>query len=63
MTQKHETSPLEEQITENLRRAYRQRAEEEVPDRFRDLLKMLKEQDQQKEPAGSRSGDQRDGNG
>jgi len=42
----NEKPPLEEQITENLRRVYQQRVEEEVPDRFRDLLRMLREQDQ-----------------
>ncbi len=58
MTHKHETSPLEEQIAENLQRVYRQRAEEEVPDRFRDLLRMLKEQDQQQDRAEEpRNGD------
>lgn len=51
MTEKHDTSPIEDQISENLRRAYRQRVEEEVPDRFRDLLQMLKEQDQQHDRA------------
>ncbi|MCB1331493.1 MAG: RNA polymerase subunit sigma-70 [Maritimibacter sp.] len=62
MTQKHEPSPLEEQIAENLQRAYRQRAEEEVPDRFRDLLRMLKEQDQQTGSDKSRSGEPRNAN-
>ncbi|HCQ67355.1 MAG TPA: RNA polymerase subunit sigma-70 [Rhodobacteraceae bacterium] len=47
MTHNHETSPSKEQITENLQRAYRERAQEEVPDRFRDLLRMLREQGHQ----------------
>lgn len=46
MTKKNAPSPLEDQIAENLRRVYRQRQEEEVPDRFLDLLRMLKDQDQ-----------------
>lgn len=45
MTGKKEQSALEEQITENLRRAYNERAEQDVPDRFRDLLQLLKDQD------------------
>jgi hemerythrin-like domain-containing protein len=45
MANKKDTSELEEQITENLRRAYRQRAEEEIPERFRALLEQLKGQE------------------
>ncbi|WP_159963789.1 NepR family anti-sigma factor [Profundibacterium mesophilum] len=33
------------QIDENLRRVYREEPVEEVPDRFKDLLNRLKEQD------------------
>lgn len=62
MTQNNEPSPLEEMIAENLQRAYRQRAEEDVPDRFRDLLQMLKEQDQQGATASGRTEGTRDDN-
>lgn len=33
------------QIDENLRRVYKDEQGEEIPDRFKDLLKKLKEQD------------------
>jgi predicted metal-dependent hydrolase len=33
---------LQEQIDENLRRVYREALEEEVPDRFRELLEQLR---------------------
>ena len=36
---------LDEQIVENLRRVYNQKLEESVPDRFLDLLRQLKDQD------------------
>lgn len=36
------------QIDENLRRVYQQAVEEQVPDRFTDLLRQLKEQDSRK---------------
>lgn len=45
MSNREEMTDLEEQITENLRRAFRQRADEEIPERFRELLKQLKEQE------------------
>ena len=45
MVQDDRKTRLEEQIDENLRRVYRDRLEEDVPDRFRDLLRQLKEQD------------------
>ncbi len=38
-------SSLERQIEENLRKVYQKTVEEEVPDRFADLLRKLKEQD------------------
>lgn len=41
-------SSLERQIDENLRKVYQQAIQEEVPDRFKDLLSRLKEQDSQK---------------
>ncbi|WBU60036.1 NepR family anti-sigma factor [Paracoccus albus] len=36
---------LEKQIDENLKRVYQEDAKEEVPDRFLDLLKQLREQE------------------
>ena len=41
-------SSLERQIDENLRKVYQQAIQEEVPDRFKDLLSRLKEQDSKK---------------
>lgn len=50
---------LERQIAENLRRVYNKILDEAVPDRFLDLLKQLKEQD---DPGGgSDSGGRRNG--
>lgn len=49
MNGKTAKSSLERQIDENLRRVYQRQVEQEVPDRFRDLLKQLKEQEQQDE--------------
>lgn len=37
---------LKQQIDENLRRIYREAAEEPVPDRFTQLLEQLRQQDQ-----------------
>lgn len=45
MSHDNEKPPLDDQIALNLRRAYQQRVEEKVPDRFTDLLKMLAEQE------------------
>ncbi|WP_368660784.1 NepR family anti-sigma factor [Paracoccus sp. (in: a-proteobacteria)] len=36
---------MEQQIDENLKRVYDQDVNEQVPDRFLDLLRQLKEQD------------------
>lgn len=36
---------LEDQIADNLRRAFSERAEEKVPDRFLDLLRQLRDQE------------------
>ena len=38
-------SALERQIEENLKKVYQKTVEEDVPDRFTDLLKQLKQQD------------------
>ncbi|PWE28004.1 NepR family anti-sigma factor [Pararhodobacter marinus] len=45
MQQDNHNNALEDQIAENLRRAFSERAEEKVPDRFMDLLQQLREQD------------------
>ena len=37
------------QIDENLKRVYQETLEEEIPDRFRDLLAQLRRQDEQGE--------------
>jgi len=42
---------IEVQIVENLRRVYNRKLEERVPDRFLDLLKQLKDQDDRDEGA------------
>ncbi len=41
-------SGLERQIDENLRKVYQKTVEEDVPDRFAELLRRLKEQDDSK---------------
>ncbi len=45
MEQKEPKSNLEWQIDENLRKVYQRTVEEDVPDKFLDLLKQLKDQD------------------
>ncbi|TKW66764.1 MAG: transcriptional regulator [Paracoccus denitrificans] len=48
MTTKREErkkAALEKQIDENLKRVYQQDTSEEVPDRFLDLLKQLRDQE------------------
>ncbi|MGH1454512.1 MAG: NepR family anti-sigma factor [Paracoccaceae bacterium] len=45
MQQKEPQSSLERQIDENLRKVYQRTVEEDVPDKFMDLLKQLKDQD------------------
>lgn len=45
MAQEHSKSNLERQIEENLRRVYQKTVEEDVPDRFRNLLEQLREQE------------------
>jgi hypothetical protein len=45
MVQDDRKTRIDQQIDENLRRVYRAALEEEVPERFQDLLRRLKEQD------------------
>lgn len=46
MTDKEPRTALEDQIVDNLRRAFRQRAEEALPDRFQSLLQQLRDQEE-----------------
>ncbi|MEZ5675019.1 hypothetical protein SAMN06265173_1025 [Thalassovita litoralis] len=45
MTEKQPKSSLEELIDDNLRKVYRQVEDEQVPDRFLELLEKLKQQE------------------
>ncbi len=45
MEKKRPKSHLEEQIEENLRKAYKDKVAEVIPDRLLELLKQLKKQD------------------
>jgi len=45
MDQDNRKTRLDEQIDENLRKVYRRTLEEDVPERFHDLLRKLREQD------------------
>ena len=47
MDPKKPKSNLEQQIDENLKKVYRKTIEEDVPDRFMDLLAQLKQQEAQ----------------
>jgi len=47
MAQRKSRHELDEQIEANLKRVYQKTLDEELPDRFRDLLEKLKEQDAQ----------------
>jgi hypothetical protein len=44
MVQEDRKPRVDEQIDENLRRVYRKTLEEEVPERFHELLRKLREQ-------------------
>jgi hypothetical protein len=44
MAQDDRKKRLDQQIDENLRKVYQQTLEEEVPERFSDLLRKLREQ-------------------
>lgn len=45
MTQDKSKTILRQQIDENLRKVYEQVVKEDVPDRFQDLLRRLKDKD------------------
>lgn len=49
MTVGRDQQALEQQIKENLRRVFRDKAEEKVPDRFLDLLAQLRQHDEVKD--------------
>jgi len=44
MVQDDRKNPLDQQIDENLRKVYQRTLEEDVPERFHDLLRKLKDQ-------------------
>lgn len=45
MTDKQPNDRMRQQIDDNLRRVYQEKVEEELPDRFKDLLAQLQSQD------------------
>ena len=49
MGQQKDTSKVIRQIDENLKRVYREAEQDDVPDRFKELLEKLRQQDQQDE--------------
>ncbi|MGR3709254.1 MAG: NepR family anti-sigma factor [Alterinioella nitratireducens] len=52
MTNKEPNARTRQQIDENLRRVFQEKVQEELPDRFKDLLSQLKEQDGKKGSGG-----------
>ncbi|WP_380058013.1 NepR family anti-sigma factor [Falsihalocynthiibacter sp. SS001] len=48
MAQNKPSPEMQRQIDENLKRVFQQTADEELPDRFKELLDKLKEQDANK---------------
>lgn len=48
MNQSDDKAKLQAQIDENLRRVYREALEEEVPDRFKELIEQLRRKDAKK---------------
>ncbi|MEN9061936.1 MULTISPECIES: NepR family anti-sigma factor [Ponticoccus] len=53
MTQAKKHTRLQDEIDENLRRAYNDVLKEDVPDRFTDLLNQLRAQDNSASSSGS----------
>lgn len=49
MGQQKDTSKVIRQIDENLKRVYREAEKDDVPDRFKELLEKLRQQDEQDE--------------
>lgn len=56
-TKKKSSSKM--QIDENLRRAYQDVLDDEIPERFRDLLAQLRAQDHNREAERDRNGDRK----
>ena len=50
MARKPEKERVEHEIDENLRRVYQRMLDQDIPDRFLDLLNQLKDQEQGPEP-------------
>ncbi|MCV2872660.1 NepR family anti-sigma factor [Defluviimonas sp. WL0050] len=48
MKQSNQTSKLQAQIDENLKRVYQEALEESIPDRFKDLLDQLRQKEAKK---------------
>ncbi|WP_240758191.1 NepR family anti-sigma factor [Palleronia sediminis] len=57
MTKDTRTSNVMRQIDENLKRVYQDAAGGDVPDRFKDLLSRLKNQDQEHDKRGNDTND------
>jgi hypothetical protein len=54
MSQDTEKSEVERDIDDNLRKVYREMVEQEVPDRFRDLLDQLRQSEETKDPEANK---------
>lgn len=49
MAQKPKKSQVERDIDDNLRRVYQELLDQDVPDRFTELLKQLRDEDREKD--------------
>ncbi len=54
MSQDPEKSEVERDIDDNLRKVYREMVEQEVPDRFRDLLDQLRQSEENDDPEANK---------
>ncbi|EAP76937.1 MULTISPECIES: NepR family anti-sigma factor [Roseovarius] len=57
MMQKRRQTVLNKQIDENIRRVYSEMADEPVPDRFTDLLRQLRDKEQEQSTSSESSED------
>ena len=57
MMQKRRQTVLNKQIDENIRRVYSEMADEPVPDRFTDLLRQLRDEEQEQSTSSESSED------
>lgn len=57
MMQKRRQTVLNKQIDENIRRVYSEMADEPVPDRFTDLLRQLRDKEQEQSTSSEASED------